>query len=670
MPLSFTGPDSFFAADEEEWWTSVDKALKGASRQKLFGVTEDGLEIAPLYARRSDGPARSLRPAAEDWTVIQRIDIGDPDAANAQILEDLQGGAGGLELVFPDAATAYGHGTRVTDLAGLESLFKDVEANLISIRLEAGPDGPEALALMLALLEKKKIDPASVVLTAGFDPYGWTAVHGVAQADMDQVSRRLQDAAGSVHALGSPARVLTADGRIWHDAGATPAQELAYVLASAAAHLRLLEGTALAPEAWAERISMCLVAEADQFGTIAKARALRALWSCVLEGAGLPQAPAALHMATSYRMLTIRDPWVNLLRNTVAAFSAGIGGADSICVLPHTLAVGLPDGFARRLARNTQSILLEESNLARVMDPSAGSGAIEDRTDKLCDAAWELFQEVEAAGGMFQALDKGLVQERIGTARAELDKNVARRKRPITGVSEFPDLAETVVSVLADTLDAGEGTAGPPRDLPEPGDGQWFAAMKKLALEGAALLAHSTRPDPTLGEPSLQVLAGGRIAEPFEDLRSAAASYEDRTGAPPKVFLASFGTLAQFTPRATWTANAFAAGGLEAIGPEVYGSLQDLLAAFQKSGAVLACIVSSDEVYELQAEQAAQALKDAGAAHLYLAGKPGPREAAYKQAGIGSFLYAGCDLLDLLKDAHSRLEMIYDGGQSDLEVLK
>ncbi|MCV0427677.1 MAG: methylmalonyl-CoA mutase [Roseibium sp.] len=662
MPLSFTGPDSFYSADEEAWWASVDKALKGTSRQRLFGTTDDGLEIAPLYAGRTDTPSRALRSENQDWSIVQRIDIADPSAANAQILEDLEGGASGLELVLPGTQAGRGYGTRVCNLPELETLFHNVQLELINLRLEAGQGSAEALALVLAYLEKRKIDPALVKIASGFDPFGQKGVLGPDAVDLNRSINELRDMAEAVQASGSPARLLKSEGSIWYDAGATPGQELALVLASAAAQLRLLEKTKLEPEVWASRISMNLVANADQFGTIAKARAIRALWANVLDGAGLPQSPMQLHMSTSYRMLTRRDPWVNLLRNTVATFAAGVGGADSVCVLPHTLAVGLPDGFARRLARNTQSILLEESNLSKVMDPAAGSGAIEDRTEKLCAIAWAFFQEIEAAGGIAEALRQGLVQKRIGSAKAELDESVARRKRPITGVSEFPDLAETNVKVLQDELVETSVSPIPQSGIPEPGEGEWFSALKSAAAEGKALLE--------FGEDKPQEdLTAHRLAEPFEKLRAAADALEIRTGKVPTVFLASLGSLAQFTARATWTANAFAAGGVKAVGPAIYKSHDDLLMAFKESGAALACLVSSDEVYETEAADLARALKAAGAKHLYLAGKPGAQEAAYSEAGIDTYLHAGCNLLALLEDAHAQLNAVHGADQSDLEVL-
>ncbi|TYC65267.1 methylmalonyl-CoA mutase [Stappia sp. BW2] len=668
MTNSFTGPDSFYSADAEAWWAAVDKALKGGSRQKLYGKTDDGLDIAPLYERSTDSPAWALRSSAGDWSVVQRVDIPDPSEANAQILEDLEGGASGLDLIFRGAAASYGNGIRVDDLSGLDCLLKGVELDLIDVRFEAGRENVEVFASLLALLEKRKIDPANVRLTAGVDPHSWVALNGIALADMEMAYRHFRDMVVSTHDYGSPARVLKADGRIWHEAGATPAQELALVLASATAHLRLLEGTRLAPEQWADKISFSLIAEADQLGTIAKARAIRSLWAAVLDGAGLPQAGLQLHMSTSYRMLTRRDPWVNLLRNTVATFAAGVGGADSVCVLPHTQAVGLPDGFARRLARNTQTILLEESNLAKVIDPAAGSGAIEERTNTVCEAAWGLFQEIEAAGGLFEAVRTGLVHERIAVARTSVAKKIATRKRPITGVSEFPDLAEKKVAVLKSSEENIAGVSGPRKDLPEPDDGERFAVLRQLALEGVPLNELGMRLDLLPRDYSLPKLDTARIAEPFEQLRARADAFEKAVSDAPAVFLASLGSLAQFSARATWTANAFAAGGVTSVGPAVYASVEDLVADFRKSGAALACLVSSDDVYEAEAEAAARALKSAGAGYLYLAGRPGEREDAYRKAGVDAFVFAGCDLLGLLKDAFDRLETREGLELTDLEV--
>ena len=213
---------------------------------------------------------------------------------------------------------------------------------------------------------------------------------------------------------------------------------MACAFANAVYCLRFLERAGIDPSDWADWINFTLIAEADQVGTIAKARAARRIWARILDACGLPQKPMSLHMQTSRRMMTSNDPWVNLLRTTVAAFSAGVGGADSVTVLPFTMAMGLPDGFARRLARNTQAMLIEESNLHQVADPSAGSGAIEARTDGLVDATWAQLQEIEAEGGIWKSLVDGKIQSRIAVSLASLKKEVQRGRSRLPASASSP----------------------------------------------------------------------------------------------------------------------------------------------------------------------------------------------------------------------------------------
>jgi methylmalonyl-CoA mutase len=319
---------------------------------------------------------------------------------------------------------------------------------------------------------------------------------------------------------------------------------------------------------------------------------------------------------TAWRMMTRRDPWVNLLRTTMAAFAAGLGGADSIAVLPFTAAIGLPDAFARRLARNTQLILLEESHLARVGDPAAGSGGIEDITDKLCAAAWALFQEIEAKGGTAAALEAGIIQRKVAAVRADRAAAVARRRDAITGTSEFPDLRELPVAVL---------------DVPP-----------------------VERPDPVV--PTFEPLRRMRLAAPFERLRDASDARLASTGARPQVFLANLGKLSEFTARATFAKNFFEAGGIEALTNEGFAGTEHMVAAFRRSSAKLACLCGSDEVYARDAATAAQALAAAGAAHLLLAGRPKDQE-DYRAAGIAAFIHAGCDALAILTAAYDAVSL-------------
>jgi methylmalonyl-CoA mutase len=594
----------FPKASREAWLKLVSGVLKGAPFERRLGSrTYDGLAIEPLYGR--DAAARPVvgRAPGAPWQVMARIEHPDPAAANLA-LQDLENGASGLSLVFAESIGAYGYGLDASANA-LAHLLRDIHLDAgISLDLDMGGE-PDIVASRLAdILKERGTSPAAVDVRFGFDPLGITAIGG-----------RAPHFAAQIHALaaqGFKGPFAVADGRIIHNAGGSEAQELAFAIAVALACLRMLEAGGVALEDARRMIYFRLAADADQFLTTAKFRALRKLWARVEEACGLAPQPAFVAAETAWRMMTKRDPFVNMLRSTMAVVGAGLGGADAITVLAHTAAIGLPDSFARRIARNTQLILLEESNLAKVADPAAGSGGFESLTNGLCSAAWSLFQEIEGTGGAADAIDEGLIAAKVAAVRAEREKAVARRKDALTGTSEFPDIGETPAAVL---------------DVPR--------RPASCAVGIAAL-------------PCI------RLAEPFEALRDAA----DRTrasGAGPKVFLANLGPLAEFTARATYAKNFFEAGGIEAVTNDGFANLDDMLAAFKASGAALACLCSSDAIYAAEAEAAATMLREAGAKHIYLAGRPGDREAALTAAGVGSFIYVGCNVLAVLQVAHGLL---------------
>src|SRR5260370_24046500 len=442
------------------------------------------------------------------------------------------------------------------------------------------------------------VAPAAVDLRFGLDPLGLMATRGSSAKPWNELAAAFADWVKDLARQGFQGPFVAADGRPVEAAEGWEAPELACALASAVAYLRTLETAGVALEDARRMIFFRLAADADEFLTIAKFGAVRRLWARVEAACGLRPEPAFVSAETAWRMMTKQDPWVNLLRATVAVFSAGLGGANAVSLLPFTAALGLPDGFARRIARNTQLVLLEEANLAKVADPAAGSGALEDLTGKLCSSAWSLFREIEARGGLAAALEQGLIQQKIARVRAEREKAVAVREDVLTGTRQFPDVGEVPVAVL----DVA------PVQLPPPA--------------GAAI---RFEPPPRL-----------RLSEPYERLRERSDRLLRDTGARPNIFLANLGPLAAFTARAMWAKNLFEAGGIEAatndgfLGKAADGAtdLDALIAAFRASGAKLACICSSDEVYLKQAQAAARALANAGAPPIYLPGRP--REAATK----------------------------------------
>jgi methylmalonyl-CoA mutase len=605
----------FPPATREQWLKLVDGALKGTPFDKLVARTYDDLAIEPLYPRAADARLVAGRAPGAAWTLMQRVDHPDPPAANAQALQDLANGARGLTLVLAGSVSANGYGldahpdTLARVLDGV-----DLDAG-IAIDFNLSPATRDAVRHFAALVKARKLAPAAVDLRASINPIGGFAASGTSPRPWPELAKTFVAMVRELADQGFAGPFAVADGRIIHNAGGSEAQELAVAIASAVDYLRALEAGGVPLDAARRMIYFRVSADADQFLTIAKFRALRKLWARVEEACGLAPRPAHVAAETAWRMMTRRDPYVNMLRTTIAVAAAGLGGADSITALPHTAPLGLPDTFARRVARNTQLILLEESNLAKVGDPAAGSGALEHLTAKLAAAAWPLFQEIEASGGAWAALERGLIQSRVAAVRAKRLQAVARRKDALTGTSDFPDLAETPPAVLA----------VPPIVAPK---------------EAAAAL--TIEPLPRL-----------RLAEPFERLRDASDRILAQTGARPKIFLASLGKLSDFTARATFARNFFEAGGIAAVTNDGFGSRDEMAAAFTASGARLACLCSSDKVYASDAADAAKAL--AGAAHVYLAGRPRELEPALKAAGVGTFIFAGCEVLATLDAAYKIL---------------
>lgn len=602
----------------EDWRRLVDGVLKGAPFEKLVSETYDGLKIDPIYPRARGAAAVAGRPAATPWQLMQRIDNPDATQANAQALHDLENGATGLALVFAGANSAHGFGLEPS-AAALEKVLEGVVLNAgVSIELQVGPQSRMAAIYLAEHITRKGLDPAACDIRFGLDPLGACAAWGSSPYPWREIVVAVTSGIKALAGMGFRGPFAAADGHVIHDAGGSEVQELAFVLASAIAYLRALEGAGVDLETARGMIYARLAADADQFLTMAKFRALRLLWARIEQASGLAPKPIFIAAQTAWRMLTQRDPYVNVLRATMATFSAGLAGANSITVLPHTLALGLPDPFARRVARNTQLVLLEESNLAKVSDPAAGSGGIETLTQQLCEAAWALFQEIEKAGGAFAGLEQSLIQRKVAATRTMREKNIASRKEVLTGATEFPNLHEHQIAVLE----------AKPIVLPPYGEAKLsFDALRPM-----------------------------RLAAPFERLRDRSDQLLKEKGERPKIFLANLGTPADFTVRATFAKSFFEIGGIEAIDTQGFTDAAALAAAFRSSGAVLACLCSGDRIYAERAVVAAQALQAAGAKHIYLAGRPGEQEAAFRSAGVQDFLFAGVDAIAVLQEVYRLTE--------------
>src|SRR5215208_605316 len=340
----------------ERWEARVRKVLKDRPFDELKSFTADGIKVEPLYLP-SDRPGLETRPAGQRWGILQRVDHPEAARANALALADLANGATGLVLVAEGAPSARGCGLKDPNVRGIGLALRDAALHAIDIRLEAGRHAVGAAEAMAEIIAKRSIAPERARVSFGIDPIGTAAAMG-------DIEDHAFDFAGAAQRLAADftGPVLEADGRPYHDRGGSEAQELGSVLATAVSYLRTLEDR-IDERRLVHAVGMSLAADADIFLTIAKFRAARLLWAQVLEACGAEPAAVSLHGEASWRMTTARDPHVNILRNAAAAAAAGLGGANSFCALPFSLTTGLPDEFARRIARNTQIILLEEAGL-------------------------------------------------------------------------------------------------------------------------------------------------------------------------------------------------------------------------------------------------------------------------------------------------------------------
>lgn len=578
-----------------EWEAAAAAVLRKAGRLtdqdpddavwgRLARTTLDGIAVTPLgMPPEGDEHGEPIRPRrVGPWDIRSLVSTPDPKAANTEALADLEGGATSLWL--------HAEGS-----ADLRAVLSEVMLDLAPVVLDAPTT---ALAVGRTFLDVAAGAALHPDTNLGADPLG-AMLRGLALSP-DEGEEELQQLA--VLAREAGVRAVVVDATAAHDLGASDAQELAWSIAVGVAYLRMLTDHGHSVADAAGLIEFRYAATDEQFATIAKLRAARRLWASVLEHSGayasVGDTAAAgrleqrQHAVTSRPMMSKYDPHVNMLRGTVAAFAAGVGGADAVTVLPFDAANGRPGEFGRRIARNVSHLLIAESHVAAVTDPAGGAYAVEQLTADLASSGWSQFQEIEAEWERGEGFDG--FRARIAAVVARREKEIARRKRPITGLSEFPNLAETL-----------------PEREPDP-------------------LADSVR----------------RYGASFEALRDAPVA--------DRVFLATLGPVAQHTARATFASNLFAAGGIEVDVAGATATPQDLVAAYDalavRSGVV--CLAGSDAAYSAWGQAAVEALRAAGARHVILAGRP---DALGDDASVDDSCTMGVDALAFLSETRRAL---------------
>lgn len=607
------------------WEKDVVKVLAKSSRtepgdmpadawRSLVYTTPDGIDVNPLYTGLDETPEPPApgqfpfirggkREGLPDgaWHVTEHFAAaGDAKTTNELILDSLGHGTSALSL---DSAAEE-----------LQPLLEGVYLELAPLIVDAGAHTPATARALFSLIDSVAESDeltgarADIKVLVACAP-GTAEIFGEDTASTD-------DALGVAHVAAERSesiRTQLADGSAAHENGATDAQELGIALAAAVESVRHLVSSGLSTTQALAQVWFRLAATPDQFATIVKMRAGRALWSRVCQVLGEPDAgDAPQYAVTSLAASTRRDPYVNMLRSTIAAFAAGVGGAEYVRVNTFDAALdggleGTSRSFARRMARNTQLLLIEESHLGHVVDPAGGSWYVESRTSALSDAAWSYFQRIETAGGLSAAAAQ--ISSDLAATRQERAAVVANRQQPLTGLSEFPNLGEK------------------PLPANQRGPQRYF------------------------------------YGESFESLRDRSDDFLDATGHRPTVAFFGLGKIAERSSRNTFVVNLFAAGGIDALDLSVteVGEYSDAAERFTSDGpgtaqrAFIAVLCGSDKRYSESGPGAVAALRAAGADKVLVAGSPKAFTDAEGQAAPDEFVSMGIDVIATMSAVASQL---------------
>lgn len=686
----------------EEWRKVVDKFLKGAPFEKrLVTKTYENIDLQPMY-RQEDieglphldslpGFAPYLRGAtplgyvASSWDVAQELPYATPAAFNAALRADMARGQNAVNLVL-DRPTLAGidadqaeaddvgkGGLSISSVADLAQALDGVDLENTPLFIQASTSALTFTALLAALVQKQGKSLAKVRGAIGMDPLGQLARDGRLPRDLDGIYDVMAQLAAWAKANAPHLQTMTVQGSPYHNGGASTTQELAFALATAVDYVRAMQARGSSIDDIAPRIRFSLSIGSNFFMEIARLRAARLLWAKIVQAFGGNEASQkmSLHARTSAWNQTVYDPHVNLLRATTEAFSGAVGGCDSLHISPFDELLRVPDEFSRRVARNTHTVLREESHITKTIDPAGGSWYVENLTDSVARKTWAIFQEVEKQGGMAKALEAGWPQAQIADTAAKRAANLAKRKDIFVGTNMYPNLKETRIepapvdawAVQTERTEALKGfratanAAGKQAALDALAQSGGVDAAIQAALAGATLgeIAQAARANAKAG-PAINPVHAHRGAQAFEALRQAAETYVARTGQRPEVFLATMGPLTQHKGRADFSTAFLGVGGFETIYPSGFSTPDEAADAALASGAKAVVICSTDATYPDIVPPLVQKLKKAAPDLIVLlAGYPADHVEAFKAAGVDDFIHLAANCQALLSTLQKKM---------------
>lgn len=690
-PLPEVDFEEFVPSDYEAWKEAAVAALKGAPFEKaMFTSTYEGITLDPLYtasdtqdlraARTFPGsyPLRGASAAGNlcrPWEIAQFCDETLPGDAHEGIVHELDRGASTVAFVLDgrtlegldaDSDAAEDGGVSVSSLDDLDALLGDLPARH-PLYIHAGASALPLLALLDALMAKRKIPLGTVAGCVGADPLGALLERGSLPAGLDTLFGEMAQTFAWARDRETPLRTVLIRGSVFHNGGASAVQEVACAMTSAIETLRALRERGVDVAEFSRRLRFEFSLSSNFFMEIAKLRAARCVWAQIASsfGGDAEAQKAQIFGRTSLFTKTVYDPYVNMLRNTTEAFSGVVGGVDGLTVGCFDEALRPGSEFSRRVARNAQVLLQKEFNLLQPEDPAGGSWYVEKLTDELARRIWEELQRIEAAGGFLKSVREGVIQRDIQSVLQQRFKRLAQRADRAVGTNMYPNPAEPLPEFAE--LDRRAQRAERAESLRRFRAGRDGGAVER-ALEGAAVsgtvssAADAASAGATLGELraalgrkgdealSVEPILPHRWTEQYEAMRRRTEAFEAEKGDKFKVFLANMGPIPQHKARADFIASFMEVAAFEILRNDGFAEVRECAAAAAASGADIAVICSTDASYPELVPPLARAIKErCPGMGVYLAGAPADDcKDSYVKAGVDGFIGIRSNCLETL----------------------
>ncbi|MCF8239888.1 MAG: acyl-CoA mutase large subunit family protein [Melioribacteraceae bacterium] len=704
--------DDFETNDFSKWKEQVEKDLKGAAyEKKLITKTYEGIDLQPIYTRKdtenlkfNDGfPGFDSRKRGQkfsgyvnkSWNICQNLPYQKSEDINEALKNDLSRGQNsimltfdtatnlGIDADFADPANVGDTGLSLSEIKTLSNCLKEIDITQYPLFIKSGFSSLPIFPLVLSYLKRISVDPSEIIVSVESDPIGFWISKGELPVKIDSALYEQYLVANYAITNELNFKTIGIDTSIYTDAGASCVQELAFSIATANEYMHSLIGKGLNAESIIKLFRFTYGIGPNYFMEIAKLRAAKILWSKVLEKYGVDESEKEMfiHARTTRMNQTLYDPYVNMLRTTTEAFSAIVGGIDSLQTNPFDETFREPNQFSRRIARNTQIILNEESHLNKLIDPSGGSYYVEKLTEDVAKASWELFKEIESSGGMIESVKNNLPQKLISEVVEKRKNDAAKRKTVIVGTNMYANLSEQSLEkkksekdifykerleFLRNYREASNQSKikeilSRLKESGKTDSNKIIDSAVSAFLEGATIgeITKAIRTNSEGGDKTTPV-SEFRLAGMFEELRKISDKIKDTDGERPKVFLANMGPIKQHKARADFAKGFFEVGGFEVISPEGFQSTADAVSAALKLNTSAVVICSTDDTYpEIVPAFVTGIRNNKKEMNLILAGYPKDQIEEHVKSGVGDFIYLGCNAYKVLSDLLTKI-----GGQS------